>query len=535
MSASSVERSTFAPSPQLPRLGRYEALAKLATGGTGTVYLARTLDDGLERLYAIKVLHEHLAKRPAVVAMLHEEARITSQIQHINVVDTVEVGETVDGEHYLVMAYVEGVSLDDLLEHPTLDAIGRLRLGLPILLDAMFGLEAAHRATDTATGEPLGVVHRDVSPGNILVGMDGIARVADFGIASARMHGSSSDPDLLYGTPRYMAPEQTRGGVIDHRADVFALGTVLWEIITGEPLFDSRVSVEHILTQVVSATIPPPSDRNSRISAQLDAVCLRALQRDVSERYETVASFRAALVQATEADDLIATPDELMDELERLFGERIERRRALVRRVTGRKSGSRIRKATDTQTWLAPLRDPAAEAAASARSSLITTQIGLRPVKPAPTADAAIALEAFTTRDDEHEPSSEPTEVLTAYRVPRKHWRRWAVLAASVALIGVWRLVATDAPRPTSIAAPAAVVAPRVAAPTRTAASPPQLELASEPSESAAPQPVAKRPARVWKPLPVRPRSVVEPAQRPGATAPAEMIPLEPNPYLLQR
>jgi len=531
MSASSVER-TISSAPQLPRLGRYEALVKLATGGTGTVYLARTLDDGLERLYAIKVLHEHLAKRPAVVAMLHEEARITSQIQHINVVDTIEVGETDDGEHYLVMAYVEGVSLDDLLEHPTLDAIGRLRLGLPILLDAMFGLEAAHRATDSATGEPLGVVHRDVSPGNILIGMDGTARVADFGIASARMPGSSSDPDLLYGTPRYMAPEQTRAGAIDHRADVFALGAVLWEIITGEPLFDSRVSVEHILTQVVSATIPPPSDRNSRISAQLDAVCLRALQRDVAERYETVASFRAALVQATEADGLIASPDELMDELERLFGERIERRRALVRRVTGRKSGSRIRKATDTQTWLAPLRDPAAEAAARARSSLVTTQIGLRPAKPAPTADAAVALEAFTARDDEQESSSEPTEVLTAYRLPRKHWRRWAVLAASVALIGVWRLVAIEAPRP-STTPRAVVVSPRVATPPPAAAAP-QLELASEPAELAAPvaAPLAKRPVRVWKPLPVRPRPVAEAEPRSEA---ATTIPLEPNPYLLQR
>jgi serine/threonine-protein kinase len=528
MSASSVERSTFPPASQLPRLGRYEALVKLASGGTGTVYLARAVDpEGVERSYAIKVLHEHLAKRPAVVGMLHEEARITSQIQHENVVDTFEVGETDEGEHYLVMAYVEGVSLDDLLEHPTLDAIGRLRLGLPMLLDAMAGLEAAHRAKDTTTGEPLGVVHRDVSPGNILIGMDGIARVADFGIASARMQGSSSDPELLYGTPRYMAPEQTQGGTVDHRADVFALGAVLWEIITGEPLFDSRVSVEHILTQVVSATIPPPSDRNSRISSQLDAVCLRALQRDVNERYETVASFRAALARAAEADGLIAGPDEVIDELARLFGERIERRRAVVRRVTGRKSGSRIRKMTDTQTWLVPLRDPAAEAGSRASSSLTTTQIGRRPLKPAAAEDAAVALAAFTGR----EAASEPTEVLTAYRLPRNHWRRWAVLAASVVLIGVWRWVASEAPRPaTTVLAPAA--APRLAAPPPLALTP-QVERASESVAPLEHAPVAKRPARVWKPLPVRPRPVAEP-QPPAATS-TEVMRLEPNPYLLQR
>jgi serine/threonine-protein kinase len=290
-------------------------------------------------------------------------------------------------------------------------------------------------------------------------------------------------------------------------------------------LFDSRVSVEHILTQVVSATIPPPSDRNSRISAQLDAVCLRALQRDVAERYETVASFRTALAEAAEADGLIAAPDEVIDELARLFGERIERRRAVVRRVTGRKSGSRIRKMTDTQTWLVPLRDPAAEAASRASSSLITTQIGRRPLKPALADDAAVALAAFTD-----EAASEPTEVLTAYRLPRNHWRRWAVLAASVVLIGAWRLMAIEAPRlATTALAPAA--APRLAAPPPLALAP-QLEPASEPVAPAEP-PVAKRPARVWKPLPVRPRPVAEP--QPAAAAPADAMRLEPNPYLLQR
>jgi eukaryotic-like serine/threonine-protein kinase len=540
MSTSLIERSTPLPAPPLPRLGRYEALAKLASGGNGTVYLARLLGiGGFERLFAIKVLHKHLAEQPAVVEMLLKEARITSQIQHPHVVDTLEVGATDDGEHYLAMAYVEGVSLDDLLEHPTLDAIGRLRLGLPILLDAMSGLEAAHRATDATTGEPLGVVHRDVSPANILIGMDGIGRVADFGIASARVHSSISEPELLRGTPRYMAPEQTQGGQVDRRADVFALGAVLWEIITGEPLFDSRVSVEHILSQVVSATIPPPSDRNSRIPTLLDAVCLRALRRDVAERYETVASFRDALAQVADAEGLIATPGELIDELARLFGERIEQRRALVRRVTGRKSGSRLRAVTETQLGITPLRDAAADSVARAlspRSPVTATQIGIRPPRPVAEVDPAAALEAFLERDDEDELPSEPTEVLGPYRLPRKHWRRWAVLVAVLAALVVWRLAASSSRAPAPVAS-APVAVPRMAAPPPVITAP-SIEPEAAPIAPAEAVPVARRAVRAWKPLPapVRPRPpAAQPEPRPETAAAADTLPLEPNPYLLQR
>lgn len=541
MSAFLIERSTPAPppAPPLPRLGRYEALAKLASGGTGTVYLARLLGiGGFERLVAIKVLHKHLAEQPVVVEMLLKEARITSQIQHPHVVTTIEVGTTEEGEHYLVMAYVEGVSLDDLLEHPTLDAIGRMRLGLSILLDAMSGLEAAHRATDPTTGEPLGVVHRDVSPANILIGMDGIGRVADFGIASARAHSSISEPDVLRGTPRYMAPEQTQGGSVDHRADVFALGAVLWEIITGEPLFDSRVSVEHILTQVVSATIPPPSDRNSRISPELDAVCLRALQREVAERYETVAGFRDALAQVAEADGLLATPGELINELARLFGERAERRRDLLRRATGRKSGSRLRAVTDTQLGIMPLRDAAADSVARAlspRSSVTSTQIGISPLKSITEVDPAMALQAFLGREDDDEPSTEKTEVLSVYRLPRRHWRRWAVLVGAVAALAVWRLTASPSQAPAPIVARAPSEAPRPAEPPPVAPAP-LLELEVPAAAPADILPVSKRPVRTWKALAPRPRpAAMDPEVQVEASTTAETLPLEPNPYLLQR
>jgi serine/threonine-protein kinase len=505
MSASSpsiaIARRTSPPrSPRpLPRLGRYEALAELASGGAGTVYLARLQGiAGFERLFAIKALHKHLAKQPVVVEMLLKEARITSQIHHPHVVDTIELGATDDGDHFLVMAYVEGVSFDDLLEHPKLDAINRLRLGIPILLDAMSGLDAAHRAVDAATGEPLGIVHRDVSPANILIGMDGIGRVADFGIALARAHSAIPQPELLRGTPRYMAPEQVAGGPIDQRADVFALGAVLWEIITGESLFDSHTSVDHILSQVLRATIPPPSDRNSRIPGELDAVCLRALQRDAAERYQTVAELRDALAQVADGARLIATSSELIEELARLFGDRIDHRREDVRRAAGRKSGTRLRAITNTQLGSAA----------------------------APRQEAPETPEPLVTVTPEA-PRDEP------YSVPRKHWRRWAVITGALALLAIgWSALSSARPvEHARVELPAPAPRPLPLAPT-VEIEPEPPALVAEPPQAA---PAGKR-VRVWKPLPL---------PRPTLTAPAETVtpahdeqgalPLETNPYVLQR
>jgi serine/threonine protein kinase len=533
MSASSpsIARSSSPVKRPLPRLGRYETLVELASGGAGTVYVARLQGiGGFERLFAIKALHEHVAKQPTVVEMLLKEARLTAQIQHPHVVDTIELGATDDGDHFLVMAYVEGVSFDDLLEHPRLDAISRLRLGIPILLDAMSGLDAAHRAVDATTGEPLGIVHRDVSPANILIGMDGIGRVADFGIASARAHSTISQPELLRGTPRYMAPEQVSGDQIDQRADVFALGAVLWEVITGEPLFDSRTSVDHILSQVLRATIPPPSDRNSRIPADLDAVCLRALQRDPRERYQTVAELRDALAQVADAGRLIATSSELIDELARLFGDRIDRRREDVRRAAGRKSGTRLRAITDTQLGISPLRDAAADSvarASSPRSSVMTTQVGVRPITPVQHVENELSLDELMGDDDEEVAAAPPEEAL---RVPRKHWRRWAVLVCTSALIAVgWFALRSAQPVEQARIVPPAV-APRTPPPA------PIADLEPEPLvlDTALPQaaPVAK-PVRTWKPLP-RPALAAPPVIR-NAAEPSAELPLETNPYVLQR
>jgi len=502
--------------PAQRHLGRYEVLGELASGGTGTVYLARLSGPGgFERLFAIKVLHKHYATRPEVVELLLREAHLAAQVHHPHVVDIVEIGTTEEGQHYLVMGYVEGASLDDLLAHPKLDAVRRVRLGLAILLDAMSGLDAVHRAKDAVTGAPLGIVHRDVSPANILIGLDGIGRVADFGIASARAHSSISEPGVVRGTPRYMAPEQATGEApIDLRADVFALGAVLWEIITGEPLFDSSVSVEHILRQVQSATIPPPSDRNSRMPEALDAICLRALERDVSKRYPSVAELRDDLAQAAEGAGLIAPSRELVAELGALFADRAEQRRSLIAGATRRSSGTQLR----------------------------AVVIVGEEEKPQPKLELADDL--FDDKTTVFDPGATSLVVREphAIEVPKRHAWRWvAVAVVAIAALTTW-LVREPArsPEPTApVAQLEATSAPAPVAPPRAAAPAVELDLREpQPQELGVFDETALPNAQPKKgKLAVRPRPMLKsPSTLAGAPRAAERgLPLETNPYRLQR
>jgi serine/threonine-protein kinase len=311
-------------------LGRYELIGELGSGGMGVVYLGRLQGvGGFERMFAIKVLHKHLAQKPQIVSMLLNEARLAAQIQHPNVVSTVDADVSSEGQYYVVMEYVDGFTLCDLLEHPTLDALRRVRLGLRIALDATAGLDAAHRLCNPADATPLGLVHRDVSPNNILVSLQGTGMIADFGIARATAAQDDSMPGVIKGTPSYMAPEQLAGlDTLDARADVFGLGAVLWEVLTGEQLFYSPAGVGGVLALVQNGEILAPSCRNSRIPAALDAVCLKALERDLDRRYQSARELCEDLERVGREYDLIASPHEIADALPGLFAEQIEHRRA---------------------------------------------------------------------------------------------------------------------------------------------------------------------------------------------------------------
>ncbi len=279
---------------EFPReLGRYTLLGELASGGMAKVYVGRHVGAaGFERIVAIKCCHEHLRTNQAFAEMFLDEARLAARIRHHNVVATLDVS---DGNPlYLVMEYVEGCSLGALSR--TARHAGR-RMPLDVVLrvacDALAGLHAAHECCGP-DGEPLGLVHCDVSPSNVLVGVDGSARITDFGIARASARMTLEEQSIIKGKPSYMAPEQLGSGEITRRVDVFSTGVVLWELLTGRPLFrsaDEWATMHAVLTR----TVAPPSSVEPSVPPALDAVVLRALERDPARRFASAGDFLAAL------------------------------------------------------------------------------------------------------------------------------------------------------------------------------------------------------------------------------------------------
>jgi serine/threonine protein kinase len=309
-------------------LGRYEILGALARGGMATVYLGRHSGEaGFKRLYAIKVLHPHLADDGSFVDMLLDEARIAARLHHPNVVPIVDLGSQ-DGSHYVVMEYVEGCSLSALLakyrdSRPP-------RLIVPLVLDALAGLDAAHSLTDD-DGKSLGLVHRDVSPQNILVGVDGSARITDFGIAKAASKINSTQPGQLKGKLAFMAPEQLKNASnVDARTDVFAAGAMLWSALTGRRLFLGASDAE-TLNNVLTLEVPKPSTVGFQPPAELDEVCLRALEREPDKRYQTAAEMEDALRAAAEKAGVIGSKREVAEWLASAFGDELAERRAIIR------------------------------------------------------------------------------------------------------------------------------------------------------------------------------------------------------------
>lgn len=317
---------------------RIEPLMDLASGGMGTLQVARHFGGlGFERLVAIKRAQPQFRANPQFGRMLREEARVGAMVRHPNVVTTLGLVES-DGELVLVQEYIEAVTIGTLIGACV--RAGR-RLPIPvavrIIADLLAGLHAAHEAVDLR-GRPLELVHRDVSPQNALVGVDGITRVIDFGVAKAL--GAVSDPTspgVRKGKWGYMAPEQVVAARVDRRADLFSAGVILHETLTGERLF--RVRSEHEVIRIVcEAPIPPPSSRRVDVPLALDEVVMCALDRDRGRRYATAALFLDDLEFAC----CPATPREVAALVEHHCGDRLaERRSSLARAIATRASQPR--------------------------------------------------------------------------------------------------------------------------------------------------------------------------------------------------
>jgi serine/threonine protein kinase len=310
------------------RLGNYYLLVELASGGMATVYIAKHAGAaGFERLVVIKRVHRHLLKIREFYDMFCDEARVASLIRHPNVVSVDDVVESAD-ELFLVQPYVESVSLARLIEA----ARKKCELLPPaivvrIMADALAGLAAAHDAVDMR-GNKLEVVHRDVSPQNILVGSDGRSRIIDFGIAKAARRITTTSGGIMKGKLAYMSPEQARQQPVDARADLFAVGSVLHEALTGVQLFRGDDQADVILN-VLIAEIAKPSAASPDVPPELDEVARKALEREPEDRFQTAADFLESIEKALAP----AQGRDVAQLVERLCGAELEMRRTAVREI----------------------------------------------------------------------------------------------------------------------------------------------------------------------------------------------------------
>jgi hypothetical protein len=288
-------------------LGRYQLVTRMAVGGMAEVFLARHGElAGFRTLVVVKKVLPHLASDPDFIDMFLDEARIASMLDHPNLVRIVEVGRHGD-EFFLAMELVQGKPLSSLLRRALLhQEVIDPRVAAWIIAQAAAGLHHAHGLC-SPDGEPLGLVHRDVSPQNILISFDGLVKVIDFGIAGAVGRLTDTGVGELKGKVAYMAPEQARVERTDPRTDVFALGVVLWETLCCRRLF-ARVSDVATLNAVLADPIPPPS-AVVKVPAGIEAIVMKALCRDPAGRYQSAQELSQALERFVFQGDGCGTGD----------------------------------------------------------------------------------------------------------------------------------------------------------------------------------------------------------------------------------
>lgn len=345
----------FAMTPR--RVGEYLLCDEIGAGGMARVFVGRARGDfGFGRTVAIKTMRDSYAADPHFVSSFVDEARLASRIHHANVVSIIDVIAE-RGSVYLVLDYVHGETLANLMA-------GAARSGVPIpvavaaatVRDLLRGLHAAHEAT-AEDGTPLGIVHRDVSPQNVIVGADGSARLFDFGVAKAVGRLQTTRDGSVKGKLHYMAPEQLRREPIDRRVDVFAAAVVLWELLAGRRLFEAD-NEALVLAGILCGNIDVPSSIRDGVPPALDAVVMRGLERQRDKRFASAAEMVEALDRAVECADAEAVSRVLQS----LSSDGLRRRAALVARA------EQCVFADPPAVTVASAHEPAASAGGSRRS-----------------------------------------------------------------------------------------------------------------------------------------------------------------------
>lgn len=321
----------------LERFGPYLLVEQIGDGGMAEIHLAKLEGSyGFEKLVALKRIHPRYSAQPVFADMLIQEAKLAAAIQHLNVVQVLDLGE-VNQQVFIAMEYVRGRDLASLLSR---NYRRRERLPIPLALfiatEFLSGLDYAHRL-EGPEGQPLGLIHRDVSPQNILISYEGEVKMTDFGIARVFAEELASVPGDLHGKFGYMAPEQLRGLPSDQRVDVFAAGVVLYETLVGRRLFRAKTP-EEASQLIFKKTVAPPSQINREVPSAVDEVCLRALARDRDERYQTIGAMLGDLSRIADGLERRAARRDLAVYMRRAFGTLTTDRQRVRTRAVGGKS-----------------------------------------------------------------------------------------------------------------------------------------------------------------------------------------------------
>jgi serine/threonine-protein kinase len=319
------------------RLGKFEILALLALGGTAEIYLARIGGAaGFEKYVVVKCLHDHLADDPEFVKMFLDEARLAAHLDHSNIVQTMELGQH-DGRYYMVMEFLAGQSLAMIVRRAT-ERLPNNRIPVPLVLNILAqscaGLHYAHEKA--MNGKALNIVHRDTSPQNLVISFEGVVKVVDFGIAKAELRETRTRSGTIKGKFAYMSPEQCVANNVDRRTDVFALGVIGHELLTGQRLF-KRPSPYETYQAVIECDVKPPSTSDAALDPALDPVIMRAVAKDKEERYPTAEAFGDALLGYLHHRGIGSGPGDVSRFFDAYFGQEIEEHSMRMRElISGR-------------------------------------------------------------------------------------------------------------------------------------------------------------------------------------------------------
>jgi len=320
------------------KLGRYKLLTLLATGGMAEIYLARqTGIGGFERLVVVKRILPHLAGQERFVEMFFDEARIAAQLNHPNIVQIFDLGQDED-EYFISMEYLEGESLGYLVrEARRTGNFLPVDVSAGIVAQVCDGLDYAHKLTDES-GKPLNIVHRDVSPHNIIVLFLGSVKLVDFGIAKAASKMHQTRVGTLKGKLTYMPPEQCLAQPVDGRSDIFSLGVVLWELLTRRRLF-KRESEAAMIQAILTDIVPPVRQINPEVTPGLEKVVAKALQRDPEKRFQSAGEMGAAIRDSLREKTGAAGIQEIAAFVDEVLGERARTKRRVLQELKDKGSG----------------------------------------------------------------------------------------------------------------------------------------------------------------------------------------------------